>query len=941
MAGPFNEYVPPGVYSETVLANDTVSLPGDIRLAILYGVADEVISRRAVEMVRGSSAVVDFRAVREDVSARFLDTVTNLPGVNTNGLLTSIKVRNFPIVDGSGNGVTTNDPVLVTLEVDGNPWPIDRVVGETGVIHLATLIPETANVRATYYYSKRDAEVTYTFPVDYTDGVRVDFFLPDVPVVDGTGAGITTIDVAKIAVTVDGLPVIPDTLDGATGHFVLPTAPDAGTEVAVTYFTNTYVDTADKLPDEDIAELQLVGLVPDRADYSLNRDYVLENDFIQWGPSHTIRVGVSTSGATIFGDTQILASLADSRMFMADIGTGNGTLDTFTLPLQPVDGTGRAKVTDNPSHVQVYVGATVAAALVAGPVLAVDLNGTSREVMLADAPAPGDKVYATFYYSLLTEETYTFEVLSDGPSLEVNPLTAGTYSITGATRGRLASVAITDAVVADANYSVTGPVFPSNTSDLQVLPGRQLDEVVTITFTSPTAYTVTSTKPNGSSGTGVLGQTFVATKTGLRFTLLDPNTTSFVTTPYSFAAADTIEITVTDEATFKASTAAGLQLPGVRLTVTDTVDCADNDTALVQVYKMIGNPEPEIGETYYVNYTVNKTDYSQKIFTDEADILAEYGAETAANTLVMAARLHLLQGAQGVVLKQIKRLPGKTTASNRSFMDAIAASTKPMAGNIRPYIHVPLTEEPEVHQYLSKFLKNQAAPKVKNNTVAIYGHKLGTTALDAADLARKIANRRMRSVYAENGGAVYETVDALGRTKEIVVGGSLLAAAFAGVVLSTEFDLGESMTLKQITGFKRLLGNTDPVLANQAATNGVIILTDLNPGIEIRDDITTDGSNVLTREPYVTQVGDLVESNAQAVLKPFVGKRRTDQTLPAAAGVVTATLETMRSQSLLEAVKPATAKVRSGDPTIFDVVGGYIPKFSTKWIYVRFEVSSV
>ena len=306
------------------------------------------------------------------------------------------------------------------------------------------------------------------------------FKVQHTPVVDGTNGGVVTNNVANIQVTVDSVTVTVTALDGAHGLFTVAVPVLFGQQLAATYYTNTYADTADLLPAANVADVQLVGLGPNRSDYILDVDYVLDTDpntgasTINWGDSALTTLGHETPGFVPFGPVQITTTKVQQKVYLRPAGTGDGTKVTFTLEDAPVDGVGRA--TDDPGLIEVFVGATAYEAFVADPVSVLRLAGASAQVTLYNPPATGQKVYASYYRNIVNDHTYTLEVVN--PNIPGQ----GTYNITDELSRKMPVPSNgTDSVADSGPFASLGIVYPFAFSDVYDAPGA-VDETVTLTF---------------------------------------------------------------------------------------------------------------------------------------------------------------------------------------------------------------------------------------------------------------------------------------------------------------------------------------------------------------------------------------------------------------------------------------------------------------------------
>ena len=66
-------------------------------------------------------------------------------------------------------------------------------------------------------------------------------------IVDGSNGGVTTTDVADVTVKVDGIQVIPASVDGYSRAVTLSVPPAVGSKVTIQYYFNTWQDTFDYL----------------------------------------------------------------------------------------------------------------------------------------------------------------------------------------------------------------------------------------------------------------------------------------------------------------------------------------------------------------------------------------------------------------------------------------------------------------------------------------------------------------------------------------------------------------------------------------------------------------------------------------------------------------------------------------------------------------------
>ena len=538
--GPFLSYVPPGVYTRTLSESNLEGLVAGVRIPTIIAVGQEELTQDNVEIVRGSSATVDQQILNEDVTLSWVVDATNPNNLllgEQDGTRTSVKVRNYPLVDGQGFGRTTNDVRSVSVTVNGVPVSVGAVDGRRGLVTLQVPTQPTDVVRVTYYFHRGDTAFTddlseqvtgvqaslaspgfepfvittgandvlavkingtshtvafptgsYTaaglkavfdsnlipncstsvfvdgqglshFQINATQSVEIEdgsangplgwstgaktarnatFAVFNRPIVDGSGGGLTTTDTSKVTVKVNGLQVIPASVDGVNGTVTLSQPPAMGSLVEVSYWANTWQDTFDYLPNTLVTTVTRCGISPGRADYIQGTDFVVVNptpdvSVVHWGASFNVAAAVTAAGSEPFDGSQITGLLIDNKMWLGECDrVVNNTVipalvspTEFLLPEIPTLGNGRdttlgtgtfsavtntrqGAVSNRPDLVTVYVGRNLSDALNRPAAKVLSVNGVSRKVTLKDPVPPDYQAFATFFYNQLTDDIYLF-----------------------------------------------------------------------------------------------------------------------------------------------------------------------------------------------------------------------------------------------------------------------------------------------------------------------------------------------------------------------------------------------------------------------------------------------------------------------------------------------------------------------------------------------------
>ncbi len=382
----------------------------------------------------------------------FTDNLSNQV-TPTNATLISPGVESFNIVTG------TNDQFVVT--VNGVTATITLAPGSITAAAIASIITAAAvpNLLASVFTDNdgiNHLQLTSTQSVVIGSGSangvfgwstgtstsrNTQFRVYEVPIVDGTGSGVTTTDTSKVVVMVNGTQTIPSSLNGQNGIVTLSFAPALGSTVTVQYFSNTWQQTFDYLPNSQVTTVLLCGISPTRNDYIQNSDFTISNtsadvSIINWGAAAVVASTSVSPGATPFDGVtgqggQISTTLLDNQYYLAvctpvtNTTTIPATVSTtqFLLPEVPTTGNGRDTplglplfnavangrqdlVSNRPDLVTVYAGRTLRDALNKAPIPVTQVDGPNYTITLGSSIPPDWTVFATFWYNNIVDDTY-------------------------------------------------------------------------------------------------------------------------------------------------------------------------------------------------------------------------------------------------------------------------------------------------------------------------------------------------------------------------------------------------------------------------------------------------------------------------------------------------------------------------------------------------------
>lgn len=439
-------------------------------------------------------------------------------------------------------------------------------------------------------------------------------------------------------------------------------------------------------------------------------------------------------------------------------------------------------------------------------------------------------------------------------------------------------------------------------------------------------FAVTSNNPNGSSGTGLPGQTYTDAKTGLTFSLL-PSTTG----DYTDGGYFTINVSPTFTANASVATRS---IPGMEVTVYNLVNTAAGTTAVLTTYPKTGS-EPAVGDVYYVSYDYTKAESGPRVFTDFKSVQQNYGPPTPDYPVSLAARLAFLNGAPIVGIKQVFRAPGSSQATASSYASAIDELKKPV-GNVKPAVITALTSDQGVIAYLSQHVAFMSTPRQEGERVAVVGTAVGTTPAGVQAIARGLNSELVWVVYPDS--FVITTTDELGNSVDQLVDGTYAAAAIAASTCSPVYDVASPLTRRPVVGFKSLGRYLDPTEANQIAVAGVSVIEQIETGLRVRHGLTTRPENVITRTPSVTLTIQSVQQTLRAALDPYIGQKFTGGLVKTVEGVVLATFNGLITNQIVSKLGEYSVQVDTEDPTIMRVNAVYVPVFPLEYIVVSLQV---
>jgi hypothetical protein len=494
--------------------------------------------------------------------------------------------------------------------------------------------------------------------------------------------------------------------------------------------------------------------------------------------------------------------------------------------------------------------------------------------------------------------------------------------------------------------------FENATTSSWLLTGTGLDVEAGEGSSGETGFQgfyVTSSDPSDGSGSvnnsvlnsgvgqdGMIGQSYRDAVTGLVFTVLErPGGAAY---PTGVGASFTFQVRrlVTTNANLPVNS-----IPGLELTVANTEgsQIPQGDTAIVETYDR-GGSEPAVGDSYFVTYNYAKTaaDFETQLFTSQRAVERNYGPITPDQPVSLAGYLQFLNGGVVIGIKQVPKIPGSNQASTQSYLDALNTLRGPLPGGATLDTITPLKGD-DVDLFLA--LKNhcdiQSSIRYRAERTAIIGVASGTQPTDVGGIAQQIASTRIRLVYPD---IVTLTIqDALGNDKQFLVDGTYLAAALAGNRAAPSIDVATPWTRARLVGFDELARRLDAVEQNQVAVQGVTVLEQRGTVIRVRQGLTTDMSNVLTKLPTIITIADEVQRASRRDLDRFIGIKFLPGVLSEIEGQLSTTMKALKNAQIIAAFTGIQART-TNDPTVVEVEAFYMPVFPLLYIVITFNLRS-
>lgn len=394
-----------------------------------------------------------------------------------------------------------------------------------------------------------------------------------------------------------------------------------------------------------------------------------------------------------------------------------------------------------------------------------------------------------------------------------------------------------------------------------------------------------------------------------------------------YSSSDTITGTLTGDV----SSVYGVgSLPGL-YDYTQGVDYTVSDNAIT----WISSSKPTDGSTYYVTFYKVKgaSFYEATTFYSLDDVRAFYGDESyggVVNEVTLAASLAFKNGAEYVVCVQQN---GTTTQAEQDAIDLLEAEEI-------DYLVAPGMTSTTLQAYAKAHVdKMSSETQKKERMFFTSGLTLTASVADLTTRAQAFTDELVTVVAPSQCNIII--TDALCNTDiTTTVSGAYMGAAVAGVMSNPNYDEGEPITNKVITGIDSFNGvKYKESEMNVLGNAGVTVITNNGGIFRVRHGLTTNTSNVNTLELQVVNIKNSVKKQLRTVLAPYIGTRYvTAETNALLSAAVKSFCDQKVNGKVFTQYRNVSVTQNTSDPRIAQINFEYMPVYTTTWINVTFSL---
>ena len=335
---------------------------------------------------------------------------------------------------------------------------------------------------------------------------------------------------------------------------------------------------------------------------------------------------------------------------------------------------------------------------------------------------------------------------------------------------------------------------------------------------------------------------------------------------------------------------------------------------------------PAYNDDYYIDYVYDKVDadYEPKEFTDMASVITEYGTAATGNSLSIGAQLVFENGASIVGTVQIK-------STGNEYVDFKTALAKlELVEDAEVIVPLYANSVFSATELKSHIVRMSSKPERKERVGLVsLDETLESISLSSWELlAEGLASKRMALIYP---GKINKILD----EGEVILDGTYLAAAIAGLMTSAAYDSAEPITFKDLFGIVDVSINILNTSKNQLATSGILIVDKRGATPYVRHGLTTDMTTIAGQEISITTSIDTVVKGLRDTLEGvFIGKKFI-ATLPSQVAMSTQTyLLQQITDNMITAYTNLNVTRDTTDPRQVNIKVNVMPMFPCNWIEI-------
>lgn len=356
------------------------------------------------------------------------------------------------------------------------------------------------------------------------------------------------------------------------------------------------------------------------------------------------------------------------------------------------------------------------------------------------------------------------------------------------------------------------------------------------------------------------------------------------------------------------------------------------------------------GAIVYVTYQyTNSSFYEPYLSTDWDEIQSRYGtAVTSAGAigspLSLAAKIVMENGAREIILVPTK---GSTASSVTSAQIDTAYATIEGRDDIGIVVPLPIgitgtDVTPGDSADVGLGLKAHVEQATANGNYRVGMFGFDTVAARSHDaVASATASKRVGLAYPN----VMEWYN--GFTNSVMeLGGCYLAAAYAGMMASRSAQI--PLTRKSVRSFSaipsRVRSAMTSAFKNTLADAGVAICEQQSDGrLIVRHGVSTDPTNVLTREISITRAKDTkIRLINQAIERSgIIGSAMDAESPVRLRSIVEGALSQAVQSSIIVGYSNLAVRVAAGDQTALEVKYAYQPAYPLNKVMISFAINTV